>query len=92
LVNEKIKEDLGVKREEMPKEEALKKVASAAFALRYPDIVSVYSVFNPETGDVFSREICGGPHVERTGGLGKFKIIKEESSSRGVRRIKAVLG
>jgi alanyl-tRNA synthetase len=65
-----------------------------AFGDRYGQRVKVYTIGDPD-GDFFSREICGGPHVEHTGLLGEnglhFKIIKEESSSAGVRRIKAVL-
>ena len=69
----------------MPKEESIKMGAGCEFIERYPDTVTVYKI-----GDV-STEICGGPHVSNTSELGKFKIKKEESSSAGVRRIKAVL-
>lgn len=86
LVNWKIKEDLEVKREEMPYKEAIDSGALAFFREKYPQMVTVYSV------DDFSREICAGPHVKRTSELGHFKIIKEESSGAGVRRIKAILG
>ena len=72
-------------REEMAKEEAVKQGAEHQFIERYPDVVSVYTI-----GDV-SKEICTGPHVENTGVLGQFKIKKEEASSSGVRRIKAIL-
>ena len=85
LVNEWIKEDLVVTKKEMSKEEAIKSGAECMFIEKYPDIVTVYSI-----GDV-SHELCGGPHVESTGCLGTFKIKKEEASSAGVRRIKAVL-
>jgi alanyl-tRNA synthetase len=85
IVNQKIKEDLKVSCEEMSLKEARKKGAMGVFEDRYGDKVKVYSV------DKFSKEVCGGPHVERTGKLGHFKIKKEESSSAGVRRIKAVL-
>lgn len=85
LVNEKIKEDLEVKREEMSYEEALKSGALAFFKEKYPERVSVYSIGN------FSKEICAGPHVKRTGELGKFKIVKEESAGAGIRRIRAIL-
>lgn len=85
LVNEKIKEDLEVKKEEMKYEDALKSGARAFFKEKYPEKVSVYSVEN------FSKEICAGPHVKKTSELGNFKIIKEESSGAGVRRIRAVL-
>jgi len=85
LVNQKIKEDLPVTMEEMSYEKAIKFGALAFFKEKYPKIVKVYSV-----GD-FSKEICAGPHVKQTGELGHFKIVKEQSSGAGVRRIKAVL-
>ena len=85
LVNIWIKEDLPVKMVTMSKEEAVKSGAEAMFIEKYADVVNVYTI-----GDV-SKEICGGPHVENTGVLGHFKILKEEASSAGVRRIKAVL-
>ncbi len=85
LVNEKIKEKLDVICEEKKYEDAIKSGALAFFKEKYPETVSVYSVRG------FSKEICGGPHVKNTGELGIFKIIKEESSSAGVRRIKAIL-
>jgi len=93
LVNKKIKEDLEVKKEEMPYNQAIKSGALAFFKEKYPERVFVYSIDDPSagSGQVFSKEICAGPHVKRTGELGKFKIIKEESSSAGIRRIKAVL-
>ena len=85
IVNEKIKEGIPVTMEEIPYEEAKEKGAHGTFEDKYGSIVKVYSI-----GD-FSKEICGGPHVSNTNELGTFKIIKEESSSAGVRRIKAVL-
>ncbi|MEK6844814.1 MAG: alanine--tRNA ligase [Nanoarchaeota archaeon] len=85
LVNEKIQENLKVAREEMPLKKALKSGAQGEFGAKYPEKVSVYTIGN------FSKEICTGPHVKNTKELGKFKIIKEESSSNGVRRIKGVL-
>ncbi len=85
LVNEKIKQDLPVVCEELSLEEAKEKGAMGVFDSKYGDRVKVYTI------DDFSREICGGPHVNRTSELGKFKIIKEESASAGVRRIKAIL-
>ncbi len=85
LVNIWIKEDIPVKMVTMSKEEAVKSGAEAMFIEKYADVVNVYTI-----GDV-SKEICGGPHVENTGVLGHFKILKEEASSAGVRRIKAVL-
>ena len=85
LVNKYIEMAIPVEKLEMPKEEAVKMGAEAMFMDRYADIVTVYKI-----GDV-STEICGGPHVKNTSELGKFKIKKEESSSAGVRRIKAIL-
>ncbi len=85
LVNEYIKMAIPVEKLEMPKEEALKLGAEAMFLDKYGDIVSVYKI-----GDV-SMELCGGPHVHNTSELGHFKIKKEEASSAGVRRIKAIL-
>lgn len=85
IVNKQIQKNLPVKCDEMSFEEAKKSGAIGLFEDRYGELVKVYSV-----GD-FSREVCGGPHVSETGELGGFKIKKEKSSSRGVRRIKAVL-
>lgn len=85
IVNEQIKRDLNVVSEEMPLEEAKKSGAIGLFENKYGDTVKVYTI-----GD-FSKEICGGPHVKHTGELGHFKIKKEESSSAGIRRIKAIL-
>jgi len=85
IINGWIKQDLKVTKEEMPKQSAVEIGAEHQFIERYPDIVSVYSI-----GDV-SKEICTGPHVENLSVLGEFKIQKEESSSAGVRRIKAIL-
>ena len=85
LVNEWIEEGLDVSYTEMSKEEAVKSGAECMFIEKYPDIVTVYSI-----GDI-SKELCGGPHVENTKVLGHFKIKKEEASSAGVRRIKAIL-
>jgi len=91
LVNQKIKEDLEVKKEEMSLKEALSSGALAFFREKYPEKVSVYTIFNSGTGEVFSKEICGGPHVKKTSELGEFKIKKEESSGAGIRRIRAIL-
>ncbi|MBN2353039.1 MAG: alanine--tRNA ligase [Spirochaetales bacterium] len=85
IVNEQIKRDLPVTMEMMKLDEAKAKGATALFGEKYEETVKVYSV-----GD-FSKEVCGGPHVEHTGALGRFKITKEQSSSAGVRRIRAVL-
>ncbi len=85
IVNQKIKENLPVKMEEMSYREAIKSGALAFFKEKYPKIVKVYSIGN------FSKEICAGPHVKNTSELGQFKIIKEEGIMAGVRRVKAVL-
>jgi alanyl-tRNA synthetase len=85
IVNEQIRRDLPVTMETMTIEEARAAGAIALFGEKYGEKVKVYTV-----GD-FSKEVCGGPHVERTGALGKFTIQKEQSSSAGVRRIRAVL-
>ena len=85
LVNEWIKEGLDVTVKEMSKSDAINSGAECMFIEKYPDIVTVYSIGN------VSKELCGGPHVKNTSELGHFKIIKEEASSAGVRRIKAVL-
>ncbi|MBQ9181531.1 MAG: alanine--tRNA ligase [Bacilli bacterium] len=85
LVNKWISEGLEVTKKQMSKQEAINSGAECMFIEKYPDIVTVYSI-----GDV-SHELCGGPHVKNTSCLGKFKITKEEASSSGVRRIKAIL-
>lgn len=85
LVNEWIKQEIPVKVEEMSKQEAIDSGAECMFIEKYPDIVTVYSIGN------VSKELCGGPHVQNTKELGHFKIKKEEASSAGVRRIKAIL-
>ena len=93
LVNEKIKENLEVVCEEMPLKIAKEKGATGVFENKYGDKVKVYTIGSSSTSSEppFSREICGGPHVKKTSELGSFKIIKEEASSSGVRRIRAVL-
>ena len=85
LVNEYIKMDIPVQKLEMKKDDAIAMGAEAMFIDKYGEIVTVYKI-----GDV-SLELCGGPHVQKTGELGHFKIKKEEASSAGVRRIKAIL-
>lgn len=92
LVNSQIQCNCEVVREEMPLEKAKTSGAVGAFENKYGEKVSVYTVKNPkEKTGWFSKEICAGPHVGNTCKLGKFKIVKEESSSSGVRRIKAIL-
>ena len=83
LINTKVKENIPVTKTEMPKTKALAEGALAFFPERYPDVTSVYQI-----GD-FSKELCGGPHVNSTGEIGRIKIIKEESAGAGVRRIYA---
>ena len=100
IVNEKIRENLPVNRIEMPKDEAEKTGALHLFSAgggssfggkeKYPDIVSVYYI-GKSLEDAYSKEFCGGPHVARTGEIGEFKIVKEESVSAGTRRIRAVI-
>lgn len=84
-VNAWIKEDIEVKCVSMSKSDALKSGAECMFIEKYPDTVTVYNI-----GDI-SSELCGGPHVLRTGEIGTFKIVKEQSSSAGVRRIRAII-
>lgn len=90
IVNEQIQKNLPVIMQEMSLEEAKKLGAMGIFETKYGERVKVYTIGDDKTG-IFSREICGGPHVTHTGVLGKFKIKKEEASSAGVRRIKAIL-
>ena len=85
LVNEKIGENIPVVFEEMPYERAREEGIVGVFDSKYGDMVKTYSI------GTFSREMCGGPHAERTGELGHFRIVKEQSSASGIRRIKAVL-
>ena len=89
LINEWIAQGLDVKCEEMKKDDAIKSGAECMFIEKYPDIVTVYSIGNDK--ETVSKELCGGPHVKNTSELGHFKIKKEEASSAGVRRIKAIL-
>ncbi len=90
MVNEAIAKDYPVTWEEMKTADAFEVGALGAFGDKYGDSVKVYTV-GDKAGDWYSKEICGGPHVEHTGEIGTFKIKKEESSSAGVRRIKAVI-
>lgn len=91
LVNSWVKRALDIKMEIMPVADAKKSGAIGVFDDRYDENVKVYSVFDSNTNEVISKEICRGPHVNNTSELGIFKILKEESVSAGVRRIKAVL-
>jgi len=90
IVNQKISENLPVNKIILPKAEALKTGAHHSFNEKYGDEVSIYFI-GDNLQNAYSKEFCGGPHVVRTGVLGKFKIIKEEAVSAGVRRIKAIL-
>jgi alanyl-tRNA synthetase len=85
IVNQQIQNDLPVRVDVMPLQQALESGALAFFGEKYGDQVKVYTIGG------FSKEVCGGPHVQRTGELGKFSILKEESVGQGVRRIRAVI-
>ena len=92
LVNEKIAAALEVKREEMPLKRAIESGAGYLASAKYPEVVSVYTILDKkEKKGYFSKEVCAGPHVTNTKELKRFKIIKEESVSAGIRRIKAVV-
>jgi alanyl-tRNA synthetase len=94
MVNEQIQKDWPMTWREEDTKKALDAGVMGAFGDKYGEVIKVYTVGDPD-GENYSREICGGPHVEHTGKLGedgkKFKILKEESSSAGIRRIKAAL-
>ena len=89
IVNEQIQKDLPVTMEIMPLEKAKEEGARALFAGKYVEEVKVYTIGTKDNW--FSKEVCGGPHVEHTGLIGHFKITKEQSSSAGVRRIRAII-
>ena len=91
IVNEKIKEDLPVTMEIMTLDQAKKEGARALFSNKYGEQVKVYTIGRDPKNDWFSKEVCGGPHVQHTAQIGDFKIVKEQSSSAGVRRIRAVI-
>lgn len=91
LVNGWIERDLIVKKEVLPLVEAKKLNAIGVFGEKYADTVSVYTVMDQKTGEVISREFCGGPHVGNTKEIGHFKIIKEEAVAAGIRRLKATV-
>ena len=98
LVNGAVVNDYQVNKKEMPYEEAIKSGALAFFKLKYPDRVNVYTISpdkydSPSTGSgqFFSKELCGGPHVTHTAEIGRFKITKEEAISAGTRRIRAIV-
>lgn len=91
LVNDMVSKKLEVKMEILSLKEAKKLGAEMVFGEKYGEQVKVYTVWSPKSKEVFSRELCGGPHVSNTAEIGVFKIVKEESVSAGVRRIKAVV-
>jgi alanyl-tRNA synthetase len=98
LVNGAIGRDYTIGWEEMSLEKARQSGAIGLFADRYGERVKVYAIGDPERAPraepespTFSREICGGPHVARTGELGRFRVVREQSASSGVRRVRAVL-
>tara|TARA_B100001971_G_C18234870_1_gene566468 strand:+ start:79 stop:1830 length:1752 start_codon:yes stop_codon:yes gene_type:complete len=91
LVNESIQKDMNVGYEEFPYEEAIHTGALHFAKEKYPAKVKVYTVQDSSIGEVFSKELCGGPHVNKTSEVGQFKIIKEESVAAGVRRIRATI-
>lgn len=94
IVNKRIDAGLQVVKKVMPKAEAEKIGAEMEFGKKYGELVNVYFIEDAKSGEIFSKEFCGGPHVQNTAELaqgGKFKIIKEESSGAGIRRIKATL-
>ncbi len=90
LINKKITENLITQKEEMSVSKALENGAIGVFAARYPEVVTVYS-FKDGNGNTWSKEICAGPHVKETKEIGIVKIVKEEASSAGVRRLKLQL-
>ena len=91
IVNEKINEDLPVTMQVMPLDAAKTSGARALFTNKYGEDVKVYTIGKDAEKDWFSKEVCGGPHVQHTAQIGKFKIEKEQSSSAGVRRIRATI-
>jgi len=92
LVNKKIKAKLKVVSEQLPLKKALSSGAQSEFGSKYPEVVSVYTIVDKkEKKGWFSKEICTGPHVSNTSEIGRFKIVKEQSSAAGIRRIKAIV-
>lgn len=90
-VNDVMRRDLAVECREMSFEEAVAEGALGFFRQKYPPRVKVYTVCDAQTGEIVSKELCGGPHVSHTSEIGRFRILKEESSSAGVRRIRATV-
>lgn len=90
-VNMVIQKDVPMEYKEVPYGEAIKTGALYFEKEKYPSVVKIYSAFDPKSGEVFSKELCGGPHVTHTGKIGIFKILKEESVGAGIRRIRAIV-
>lgn len=91
LMNGVIRNNMRMEYKEMPFQEAVRSGALYSLKETYPAIVKVYSVFDEKTGEKFSSELCGGPHVSYTGEIGKFRIAKQEAVGQGVRRIRGVV-
>lgn len=91
FVNQKIQEGLTVEHYETTFKDAIEKGALGVFEARYPEKITVYEIKNEQTKEVFSKEICAGPHVKNTKEIGKIKIIKEEGVAKGIRRIRAII-
>ncbi|MSR76218.1 MAG: alanine--tRNA ligase [Candidatus Ryanbacteria bacterium] len=91
LINSAIEKDYTVTKKLLPFDDAVKTGALYFFKEKYPETVNVYTFGTPDESEVFSREFCGGPHVTHTREIGKFRILKEEASSAGVRRIRATI-
>lgn len=91
LVNDAIVRDLPITKVSLAREEAEQTGALHFFKVKYPPVVDVYTVGDPE-GEWFSKEFCGGPHVDHTGVIGTFRIFKEEAVGAGARRIRAIVG
>ena len=89
IVNKVIQKDMRVECKEMPYEKAIQTGALYSKKEKYPAVVKMYAVVDKKTGEVFSRELCGGPHVNHTGEIGTFHIVKEGSVAAGIRRIRA---
>ena len=92
MVNDVVRRNLDMGYQELPYEEAIQTGALYFEREKYPSTVKVYSAVDPKSGEVFSSELCSGPHVSHTAELGHFKITKQDSAGAGIRRIRAVVG
>ena len=90
-VNEVVKRDVSMEYQEMPYEKAIHIGALYFEKEKYPPLVKVYRAYDRDTGELFSQELCGGPHVTHTGEVGRFKIVKEEAVGAGIRRVRAIV-